>query len=970
MMKNTLFTFLLILLFSQAFSQNYYEDTYTQLKDDNYYPKIDAFLGTGDYDSVVNLAEPAFDYYFKRGETDRAIYLFNVCMYFPTAMGLYDVTMPEMIKKIDFLSQKIDTLNVHYATTLHILAFGYKYYNELDAAIPYFERAIAIYEQIETPTLHLCSIYQSYAPFFIYSGDFKPGYAMYQKALQAYYADTTTSTSFLWKKNHDIATVQMGIALAMEETNQIGFSYFFNKKALQNFIDYYPESSNAIVTAVNLSGDCNKLKYFDEADYYANWADSVFKANYSVDELFMVYYYVLLESGTAKTNLGDFDAADRIFRELLALTDVYFQGDNFSCSAPYLKIAENYYTRNLTDSALVYYQKAIDYLPQSIDYQIDIAKVYNRRNENPEAIGHLQNALSFLVDDQENETLSIKIPFSKDIVDDYKGFQITSLLADYFLQIALEENNSEYLDLSVSYSMLADTLIINQIATTLTGGNDDVIAEEYHKFASVAINASYRLWLQTNKPEYLNNILNFISQSKSVKLNTETNNNGLTESQLQIFKDIKKTENILQAATNSEDKALINKTKESLFELNLKSFELSMDLQENGNLSESSEANRISTNQIQSLLTEQEAIIAYHFADSILYIIMISKDAASLISSPIDDRFSSTISDFYRQIKTGDKNFTYTSAELYSYLLKPFDKQLAGIEKLVIIPDRELNQIPFEALVYDANIKNGFLINQYEVSYNFSVDLWQKGNAKSTGYYSKDYSFLGFAPVFGKDLPDIEMSNPIAYDSELRSSYSDILDASKLKPLPQSKVEVAEVQKLFVKKGMNSEIFTFEQATEKNLVENISKYKILHFATHGYSSTTNPELSGLFMFDLKNSDKTDITDDGFLYAGEIYNMDLNADLVVLSACKSGSGKIVQGEGSMSLPRVFAFNGVPNVIASLWKIHDTKTKDLMLCFYENILAGKSYSQSLRLAKLKQIKAGELPMDWASMVLIGL
>jgi len=92
-------------------------------------------------------------------------------------------------------------------------------------------------------------------------------------------------------------------------------------------------------------------------------------------------------------------------------------------------------------------------------------------------------------------------------------------------------------------------------------------------------------------------------------------------------------------------------------------------------------------------------------------------------------------------------------------------------------------------------------------------------------------------------------------------------------------------------------------------------------------------------------------------------------LVVLSACKTGTGKIEEGEGVMALPRGFIFAGVPNLMVSLWKIHDKHTKTLMVNFYKHLLEGNDYAKSLRLAKLQQIQKGALPLDWSGIVLIG-
>ncbi len=94
-----------------------------------------------------------------------------------------------------------------------------------------------------------------------------------------------------------------------------------------------------------------------------------------------------------------------------------------------------------------------------------------------------------------------------------------------------------------------------------------------------------------------------------------------------------------------------------------------------------------------------------------------------------------------------------------------------------------------------------------------------------------------------------------------------------------------------------------------------------------------------------------------------------ANLVVLSACNSGVGALAEGEGVLSLPRGFIYAGVPNVMASLWKIHDKKTKDLMVSFYEHLVAGESYPRALQLAKLDCIKKGFLPVDRAGFIFIG-
>ena len=113
--------------------------------------------------------------------------------------------------------------------------------------------------------------------------------------------------------------------------------------------------------------------------------------------------------------------------------------------------------------------------------------------------------------------------------------------------------------------------------------------------------------------------------------------------------------------------------------------------------------------------------------------------------------------------------------------------------------------------------------------------------------------------------------------------------------------------------------------------------------------------------------------DGFLHAYEIYNLPLQARLAVLSACETGVGELVKGEGVMSLARAFHYAGCPSVVTSLWKVDDEATAQLMQYFYENLANGKTKSTALREAKLSYLKnapeSKKHPLYWAGFVLIG-
>jgi CHAT domain-containing protein len=129
-----------------------------------------------------------------------------------------------------------------------------------------------------------------------------------------------------------------------------------------------------------------------------------------------------------------------------------------------------------------------------------------------------------------------------------------------------------------------------------------------------------------------------------------------------------------------------------------------------------------------------------------------------------------------------------------------------------------------------------------------------------------------------------------------------------------------------------------------------------------------PQLSGLAF---SQPDDTISGEDGILYSGEIYTLDLHADLVVLSSCESGIGRLAKGEGMFSLTRGFIYAGANNVVVSLWKVYDKHTSKLMIEFYRGIAAGQDYSTALHNAKLKMLQNEDtaFPVSWAGFVLVG-
>ena len=233
----------------------------------------------------------------------------------------------------------------------------------------------------------------------------------------------------------------------------------------------------------------------------------------------------------------------------------------------------------------------------------------------------------------------------------------------------------------------------------------------------------------------------------------------------------------------------------------------------------------------------------------------------------------------------------------------------------------------------------------------------------------REGKFIGIAPIFDEDQKEKNRINNLIDTTLITSANtkrSVRVNGSEYAALPETEREVTGILKLFLDKNRSGEYHLRKDAGEGLLKSsNIKNYGFIHLATHGFINEETPKLSGiLFSEDEKN-------EDGILYSNEIYNLNLDADLVVLSACESGLGKVVRGEGIMGLTRGFLYSGANNVAVSLWQVGDKSTSKLMIYFYENILNGLSYSQSLREAKLRIIKEKKYayPSEWGPFILIG-
>jgi len=346
--------------------------------------------------------------------------------------------------------------------------------------------------------------------------------------------------------------------------------------------------------------------------------------------------------------------------------------------------------------------------------------------------------------------------------------------------------------------------------------------------------------------------------------------------------------------------------------------------------------------EIQQAIGADATLLSYFVGETTVYLFQINADGIKTYQFRKEEDFEKNAAAIRNAIKYRVNESTVTIAKKLHAQLLP--EKLNGASTLIILPDGVLGTLPFEAFVHPSSTGTtpkdaDFLIKKYAIAYDYSASLLVSRYSRTS------------------DLPErIMLCAPLDFQK----------NEVKMVSLPDSEKEVKEIR-LFFKANGEAEMSVGSNASEALLKsDKMSGYKYLHFATHGQVNESKPELSRIFL-------APSAGEDGSLYAGEIYNLKINADLVTLSACETGLGKIAKGEGIVGLSRALQYAGANNLIVSLWQVADQSTAQLMIKFYDQHLHNdyRGYNRALREAKL-HLLAGENyqhPYYWAPFILVG-
>jgi CHAT domain-containing protein/Tfp pilus assembly protein PilF len=389
----------------------------------------------------------------------------------------------------------------------------------------------------------------------------------------------------------------------------------------------------------------------------------------------------------------------------------------------------------------------------------------------------------------------------------------------------------------------------------------------------------------------------------------------------------------------------------------------------------------VSLEQVQrELLQPGQSLVEYLVGDSAIYIFLVQPDYFEVHEVKRDFPLEEWVRHLTKEGIYGfhtlpahqrsfekeaqaNRNYTQAAQDLYAKLWMPMQAKLG--REVIIVPDGLLSYLPFEALLSAPPPREGafaaypYLLNDHQLSYSYSATLLKEMREKQHHRASAASQLLAMAPFFQGDV------HRLAEQVDTTEFLSPFSLRDTLIPLPSSGREAAAVAKIW-----NSQAYFGAEASKALFQQLAPQYRILHLSTHAQSDDRMgdyaylafglPEQSGEF---------------SKVYARELYNLSLNADLVFLSACETGTGRLRRGEGIVSLARAFAYAGAKSLVTTLWKVSDEKTAELAVAFYALLKKGLPKDEALHRAKTEYLKKNKgrnqaaHPFFWAGFIAIG-
>ncbi len=980
----------------------------------------ETYIQAAQYDSAIAYLQHA---YSTDGRTQWAAYVEALNRLGADAWDQGDYTAPtELLNHARTIGQKyLGPNHPVVGHTFHQLGRVSNSLGHYAEALGYHQQALSIRQAAYGETHpEVATSYNNLGYTYADVGDYDQALELYQNALQirrAIWGETHPDVAgslvnigllYLDKGDYDRALGYQTEALDIRratleaEDPEIGASYLNVGLAYdylddnEQALDYYNQARNVLQAALgedhpwvaecykNLGAMYDKTGETEQALDYYNRALRITRSTYGDNHPEVAQYYYNL--GIVHYQNADYDAALRYFNDGLAIDRSALGENHPSVAKTYHDIGTLYFDQGDAAQALTWHRKALNLRqniygargPDLAQSYLSIGAVHADAGRYEEALQAYQQALIANAPIFADPDPSVNPPLDT-------GFSDAMLLQGLRQKariLALRHNTPQRTPIDLEQAGTTYALAIDLIDRMRSGykaeGSKLFLSENALTIYEEAIGTALQQHNATRDEQYKAQAWNYAERSKAGILLEAFHEAearqlaGIPDTLLALERELRidlafyeqnlPAEQSYGAAADSVQLAFWQgkffDRKQTYDEL-IQQFE--SDYPAYYNLKYQSHTATLEDVQT-NLLDTETALVEYFVGDAHLYLFAVTDEQVEVHATPLDAAFTSQIKALRTGITTQDfPTYTAAASALYQSLLAPVASTIDG-KTLLIVPAGPLHAIPFEALLtapLDSTAQPmdyrvlPYLIQAHPVTYAYSATLLSQTLARQHTPASKD--LLAFAPIFDDTTPG---------PSERETGH-----------LPASGTEVNRILEQFeTGYGFTQRFFSnpstryLQQAANEAAVKSseVSNYRYVHLATHGFVDAEHPERSGLAFA------RADDDEDGILHLGEIYTLNLNADLVVLSACETGLGQLARGEGVIGLTRGFLYAGASNVLVSLWKVDDTATADLMVDFYSRMRTGTSHAEAIHQAKLGLISAHPRfarPYYWSSFVLVG-
>lgn len=789
------------------------------------------------------------------------------------------------------------------------------------------------------------------------------------KALEFY----EKATPYFIKKNSikGLISIYNNSGRSFKNQGKLNKALKYYKKGLTLALEHLNENINvSSIIYMNIGNTYTKLKEYDKAFFYLEKSLSGYKSILNENHFNFVLVYDGL--GALYSSKKDYNKAFEYHKKALQIAENLFD-NNIDVALSLNILGKLKYNSEGYNDALIYLKRGLEIIKKKhpneyvilSDFYLNIGLVLFKKKEYSSALQYLDEALISNSRNKEITNLSLGL---NNYIDNQLLLKILHTKAKVFkTQYVSSGSHKDIYQSNLLYKK-TDT-IINLVRLEFQNYQDKLtLAKQVKNIYNDALTTQLLAYKNSKNDKDLISAWYYSEKSKAYVLKELLENSDakkfdkfpnellLLEKELKSNKAYYKSQIVTELSKDSITQHKITAFENQLFDSNRRQDSLVEVLKKKHpkyyQLKHSKKL--VSIKDIQNQINEQTTLLEFFTTDSITYAFTVTKNTISVKELPIKE-LTQKVADLNNAI-TSENNVAYKNIahSLYKELLFPIKNNMVGNE-LIIIPDGPLWHLNFDLLLTQESTKQRtrdlpYLLRDYAVSYGNSAYLLFNPTENSSKSSQKLEECLAFS---FSDTTSILTTKRMSLEA-LRDSGDD---------LPGTRKEIKAIADI-----IDGQYYYGSQANEATFKQNAGKYSILHLALHGDVDNEKPQNSKLYF-----TKSNDTIEDNLLYGHELFALDIPADLVVLSACNTGTGKIAKGEGLMSLGNAFQYAGAKSLLLSKWEVSDKTTPELMKCFYTNLKAGMNKAKALQLAKLKYLNTTEAfytnPFYWGSFYMLG-